>query len=204
MRRLLTALSGLVLWAQETGLDVDADVLLARDMIDRYAAVGLDGYSDGTRRHVRSDLDRLALAHGLEVPARALGSAAGDEPPEDPYGPDEVDALLSWADGQPWRHWRRSLLVLLALGLGCRLTNADIRSVTGDGVVVHDDGLVMVRVGGTAHARSSASGGSSGSSHPSHPRQAPRGLSARRSSRGRCRRSLRLSIGPGAARVFRR
>ena len=40
-RPLLGALSGLVLWAQETGLDVVAEVLLVRDVIDRYAVGGV-------------------------------------------------------------------------------------------------------------------------------------------------------------------
>lgn len=70
---LLGVLSGLVLWARETGVAVVPDVLLARDVIDRYAAVGLDRHADSTRRHVRRHLDRAAAAHGLPVPPRRGG-----------------------------------------------------------------------------------------------------------------------------------
>jgi len=144
----LGALSGLVLWAQETGLDVEPEVLLARDVVDRYVAVGLREYADSTRRHVRRHLDRVAAAHGLTGPPRVRGSVTGDEPPEEPYTAMEVDALLSWADGQPSARRRRSLLALLALGLGCGLTNAGIRGVAGTDVAVEGDGTVLVRVGG--------------------------------------------------------
>ena len=68
---LLGALSGLVLWADQVGLDVVPEVLLARDVIDRYAAVGMEGYSDS-------------------APAQALPPGDHDD---GPYTRPEIDAL---------------------------------------------------------------------------------------------------------------
>lgn len=144
-RALLTAVSGLVLWAEETGLDIDVDVLLEPDVIARYVAVGLDGYAASSVSITGRALTRVAGAHGK--PAGAY-RPRGDVPPEDPYSPDEVDALLSWADAYPSAERRRKLLVLITLGLGCGLTSAELLGVLGTDVSTGADGSVTVRVRG--------------------------------------------------------
>ena len=148
---LLGAVSGLVLWAQETGLDIDPAVLLDGDVIARYVQVGLDGYANTTRRLVRRNLDRVASAHAAP-PSRRGRPARDEEPSEVPYTAAEIDGLLSWAASQRTERRRRSLLVMIAVGLGCGPRNAELRGITGEDVTVRDDGTVTVRVGGP-HAR---------------------------------------------------
>ncbi len=131
-RRAASALGGLVYWAEQTGRNINPDQLLDHDLIDYYADSALQNLAVATRIGRRSDLHRTAKGRaGRNVGTRPKREKANVSPP---YTPDEVDALLLWADRQPSPKRARSMLALLVLGLGAGLGPSDIAGVAGTDV----------------------------------------------------------------------
>ena len=148
----LTALSGLAFWAEETGVPINELTLTDPELIARYEQLGMPGSIFPVRRRARDLLDRVSEAH--------RGAAAPPRPPGDakrayakPYDSDDVDRLLRWGGAQRSNLKRHALLAILGCGLGAGLSRADLKTVTGNDVISDPEGTVTVRVGGKAPRR---------------------------------------------------
>jgi len=143
---LLAAASGLVLWADEQGLDQAPADLLDEPTLRRYVHTGMDGYSLGSRTVVHRSLRRLAAAAALPRPTTPIP----DAPPGRPYTPEDIDALLTWAAGQGNPLRRHAALTVLAATLGTGLPAADLGRLRGTDVTTAPDGTVLVQIPGPA------------------------------------------------------
>lgn len=150
-------LSGLVLWADETGLEVTAEVLFDRDVIDRYVAreMGPLGYAPSSRVSAHWQFRVLALANGSPTPVLGAGQAYR-VPRADPrpYTAADVDGFLTWADAMPNPINRHGLLAVLAATLGAGLRSRDLVPLPGTCITSgRPPGTVRVTVSGGTHPR---------------------------------------------------
>lgn len=143
-----------VAWASVEGSELTLDSVFTDDMIDRYIQLGMPQALDSTRATRRSILRRLArrcspaLANVPDpspIPYRRLRA---------PYAGTQVAAYIRLASAQPTPGRRRSLLAVLALGLGCGLDCEDLAWVRGCDVELALNGAVSVRVCGGRRPRS--------------------------------------------------
>ena len=61
-----------------------------------------------------------------------------------PYSPEEIVALLNFADSHSSNHRSVSLKALITLGAGCGLSRADLRPIAAANFHLHDDRLFVV------------------------------------------------------------
>lgn len=148
-------LSGLVMWADETGLDVTAGVVFDREVIDRYVAhaMGPLGYAPASRVSAHWQLRALALANGAPPGPGERRVYRVPRPAVEPYSPAEVDGFLAWADAKRNPVHRRALLAVLAGTLGAGLTRLELAALPGVAITGAASGTVRVAVRAGAHPR---------------------------------------------------
>lgn len=142
------ALRHLSFWSHATaGLELKTDLVLRREVIDRFVAVGLSGYSSGSRANLRSQLLRVAelLMDKRHAPARLRPLAAAD--PTEPYTPNQLVELRNWVATQSTVSRRENAEVLLSLGAGAGLVASEIGNVKASELLCDELGVV-VRVTG--------------------------------------------------------
>ena len=130
-------LSGLVMWADEAGLDVTVDALLDREVIDRYVSreMGPLGYAPASRVSAHWQLRSLAAVSGRALPGAGPGGVyRADRPGASPYGPADVDGFLGWAHAMRSPVNRHALLAVLTATLGAGLTRNDLAGLPGTAV----------------------------------------------------------------------
>lgn len=133
------ALASLVEYHVERGLPVERTTLLDQDTVTRHLArVAATRHAHAVKTHAVA-LRRVALADG---PAPA---GTGPRLPVEPYGPEDVQRLLDWADSAPEPHVRHGLLGLLAFGVGAGLDATDLAHLNGTDVTPDGpEGAVLV------------------------------------------------------------
>jgi integrase len=132
----------LALWCwQDAGLDLDAELVFHRAIIDRFSRAGLPAFNEAARGNIRSQLLRVAEAvlDPALVPRRLTPMRAAD--PSRPYLEREVIALQAWANSQSTEARRDNANVLLALGLGAGLSASEIGNLNVRDLCAHDAGV---------------------------------------------------------------
>jgi hypothetical protein len=135
-RLYLSAATSYTAWALVQGLPLEADVLLTDQAINMFCA------QQGRRaKTLRSSLRRIARANGTFTagPSPRYSKA----PLKSPYSPQEIAALLTFADSHSSNHRSVSLKALVTLGAGCGLSRADLRPITATSFHNHGDRLFV-------------------------------------------------------------
>ena len=146
-RTLLNAVTQMAVWADATGLPLDAAVVLRPSTIDRFVVEGCRELSKGTKTNYRTQLravGRRVLSADL-FPPRPVTLPRTEQ--ERPYEVSEVAATLAWARSLPTTRMQRNLSALLGLGLGAGLVSQEMTQLIGEDVVRDSEG-VFIRVGG--------------------------------------------------------
>ncbi len=150
-------LSGLVMWADETGMDVTPEVLFDQSVIDRYvtrAMVDL-GYGPGSRVTAHWRLRVIAEAHDTApTGARTRPVYRVPRPGALPYSPADVDGFVVWADAMRNPVNRHALLAMLGATLGAGLRAQEVAVLPGASITAGTPaGPVRVRIRGGTHPR---------------------------------------------------
>lgn len=147
-RELLTVSARYVRWCWRTaGLPLDRSVIFQRDSIAEYIARGCEQMSPASAGNRRSQLLRMSE---ILLPPEERQNRLAPLPPSDPlapYTPADIVALRSWAKGQNTQYRRAQCHLLLALGLGAGLSNAEILAVRACHIRADNEGA-MVEVTG--------------------------------------------------------
>lgn len=128
-------------WAHERGYNLELETVFCEDLVWAFLAQRPMGSLDHS-----AHLWRLVRAHGPVSPA---ANAAGRTPRrvyQSPYSPDEMAALLEFAQSLTNEYRRATLLTLVALGAGCGVTRQRVRDVRASDVHLHGDAM-FVKVG---------------------------------------------------------
>lgn len=137
-------------WAYTEGAPAFEAAITDPDWIERYIAVGMPGAADSTRATRRSALRRISRRiRGSNAPPPAAINYRTLKPP---YQAWEAARYLELCRLQPTIARRRSLLAVLALGLGAGLDGRDMAWVQRGGIR-RDGGHVVVRVAGGSRPR---------------------------------------------------
>ncbi|NNN01871.1 MAG: hypothetical protein HKL86_08580 [Acidimicrobiaceae bacterium] len=124
----------LVQWAQQRGYGLTLETVFSEDLVWAFLTQRPKGSLDHS-----AHLWRLVRAHGAVSPS---ASAAGRTPRQvyqSPYAPDEMAALLEFAQSLTNEYRRATLLMLVALGAGCGITRQRVRGVRASDVHLHGD-----------------------------------------------------------------
>jgi hypothetical protein len=149
-KALLFAASRLGCFAERFGLELNAEAVLSRAVIERFVLEGCAGVSPATRRTLRTNL--RALARAIERYPQPVPVPLARERAKRPYSPGEIAGYLRLADAQATRARRLRASALVCLGAGAGIIAGELRHVRGTDVVVRAGG-VIVRLGG-ARSRS--------------------------------------------------
>lgn len=147
-QQLLTTSARHVWWCwRSAGLELDRATVFRREVIGEYIARGCPQMSPASAGNRRSQLLRMSE---LLLPPQTKVSRLAPMPPSDalsPYAPHEITALRSWARGLNTQYRREQAHLLLALGLGAGLSNAEILAVQSRHIHVDDEGVLVEVVG---------------------------------------------------------
>ncbi len=153
-KRYCSHASAFVAWAFVEGSELALGPLFTDDAIERYIQLGMAEALDSTRATRRSILRRIARRCSPALSNLPDISPIAYRRLRAPYAGSEVAAYLRLAAAQPTPGRRRSLLAVLALGLGCGLDCSDLGWVRGWDVDLALDGVVSVTVCGGRRPRS--------------------------------------------------
>ena len=131
----------LVQWAHERGYGLTLETVFSENLVWAFLAQQPRGSLDHS-----AHLWRLVRAHG---PVSASVNAAARTPRQvyqSPYSPDEMAALLEFAQSLTNEYRRATLLTLVGLGAGCGITRQRVRDVRASDVHLHGD-ATFVKVG---------------------------------------------------------
>jgi len=135
-RPYLSAATTYATWALTQGLALDDKVLLTDQAINMFCA------QQGHRgKDLRSSLRRIARSNGTFT--LSAGPRYSKTSLRGPYSPEEIVALLNFADSHSSSHRSVSLKALVTLGAGCGLSRADLRPITAKSFHHHDDRLFV-------------------------------------------------------------
>ncbi|ROR28868.1 phage integrase family protein [Curtobacterium sp. JUb34] len=144
----MRVLSGFVLYAHETGLDIEIETLFVDRVIDSFVVRGVPpGRADTTRAVYRSRL-RAAGEQLLQRPPRRHRSPTwqASRLPQ-PYTDSEVTTLLALPPVQTTPYLQRFATGWIGLALAGGLRNQEIREISAKDFV-DVDGVACVSVGG--------------------------------------------------------
>ncbi|MHB8335634.1 MAG: hypothetical protein ACYDEH_12165 [Acidimicrobiales bacterium] len=131
----------LVQWAHECGYDLELETVFSEDLVWAFLAQRPKGGLDHSKH-----LWRLVRSHGAVSPTANAASRTPRQVYQSPYSPDEMAALLEFAQSLTNEYRRATLLTLVALGAGCGITRQRVRDVRASDVHLHGEAL-FVRVG---------------------------------------------------------
>lgn len=144
-KALLFAASRLAAFGESVGLELRAEVLLHRSVIERFIAEGERTLSPATRRTLASNLRSLARA--LRAHPGPAPVALGRERAKPPYSDAEIAAYLACAAAQSTLSRRMRGGALVCLGAGAGLIGSELRHISGEDVLERSGG-VLVKVSG--------------------------------------------------------
>lgn len=142
-KSLLFATSRLAEFALTVGLELEPDLLLLPQVIERF--IVSSSFSEPTRRTLRTNLRFVAARVVVQTSPPPV--ALRRERAKVPYTSDEIVSWLALADTQPTRLRRMRANALICLSAGAGLTGSDLRHVCGTDVICRSGGL-LVRVSG--------------------------------------------------------
>jgi hypothetical protein len=148
-KALLFAAAKLACFGESVGLELSAEVLLDRSVIERFIVLGAGTISAPTRRTLRTNL--RALARASEAHPQPLPAPLPRERAKAPYREAEIAGYLALAAAQSTLARRMRASALICLGAGAGLIGSELRHITGSEVRWRSGGLLVV-VGG-ARAR---------------------------------------------------
>ena len=141
---LMAAASRHAWWCwRAAGLALDRGVVYRREVIGEYIARGCSQMSPASAGNRRSQLLRMSE---ILLPSANQVAQLPALPPSkalEPYSASELTALRSWASGLNTQYRREQAHLLLALGLGAGLSNAEILAVQAQHVHVDEDGVLI-------------------------------------------------------------
>ena len=141
-RDLALAVSRLALWGSTSvGIELDRDVLLRREFIDRFIRYGCRGQTEAARSNLRAQLLRVAEALLEPTLAPVRLAVLGPADPSQPYSEQEIAKMCSWAAGQHTDGRRGNAMILLALGLGAGLSASEIGNLQREDIRVNSHGV---------------------------------------------------------------
>ncbi len=141
----LFAASKLAGFAEQVGLELEAEVLLHPSVIERFILCGCQAVSPASRRTLRTNL--RALARALEAHPRPRPVPLPRERAKDPYSEAQIDGYLRLAAAQRTVARRTRATALICLGAGAGIVAGELRHVRGIDVVARSGGVLVV-VGG--------------------------------------------------------
>ena len=138
-RSLLFATSRLADFGIRVGLELEPEVLLLPQVIERFIVVS--SFSAPTRRTLRTNLRFVAarVVPKTSPPPVALNR----ERAKVPYTPGEIASWLALADTQPTTLRRMRANALISLSAGAGLVGADLRFVRGTDVIERSGGVIV-------------------------------------------------------------
>lgn len=143
-RELLATAARHVWWCwRSAGLELERATIFRREVIGEYIARGCSQMSPASAGNRRSQLLRMSE---ILLPPKAQVSRLAPMPPSaalEPYAPHEITTLKSWACGLNTQYRCEQAHILLALGLGAGLSNAEILAVQSRHIRVDDDGVLV-------------------------------------------------------------
>jgi integrase len=145
-KALLFAAAKLAAFGESVGLELKAEVLLDRSVIERFIVLGAGTISAPTRRTLRTNL--RALARASEAHPQPLAVPLPRERAKAPYSEAEIAGYLALAAAQSTLARRMRSSALICVGAGAGLIGSELRHVTGNDVIWRSGGLLVV-VGGT-------------------------------------------------------
>lgn len=145
-RELMRQLARLTIWCLEEGFELDRDVMLTPDNIDRYCDVALTGLMTSSRATVRAGLRRAARKITTTAPWVPPATSLNASPRGRPYTAAEIQAFRSLP--QPTPITRHRLKAILALGAGAGLSGPEYYSSAGTDVWIDDAGATCIQVRG--------------------------------------------------------
>lgn len=131
----------LVQWAHKRGYDLELETVFSEDLVWAFLAQRPKGSLDHS-----AHLWRLVRAHGPVSPTAKSASRTPRQVYQSPYTPDEMTALLEFAQSLTNEYRRATLLTLVALGAGCGITRQRVRDVRASDAHLHGDAM-FVKVG---------------------------------------------------------
>jgi integrase len=139
-KALLFAAGRLASFAEQVGLELRCEVLLAEAVIERFVLVGCEGFSPASVRTLRSNLRALARARDAQPAPVPLPR----ERAKAPYCQSEIAGYLRLALAQStearWMRWE----ALLCLGAGAGIVSGELRGVRGSDVVARCGGVLVI------------------------------------------------------------
>lgn len=139
-KNLLWASAQLGAFSLSVGLALEPGVVFSEAAIERFVVVGTSGFSEATRRTLRTNLRFVARHQGPYRQPVALVRQRSKAP----YTDAEIAAYLALADAQPTEARRQRAGGLISLGAGAGLTGVDLRAVRGSDVIERSGGVVVV------------------------------------------------------------
>jgi integrase len=133
-------------FAEQVGLELEAEVLLDPSVIERFILCGCETVSPASRRTLRTNLRALARALQAHPPPGPVTLAR--ERAKRPYSEAEIDGYLRLAAAQPTRARRARATALVCLGAGAGIIASELRHLRGSDVAERAGG-VIVAVAGT-------------------------------------------------------
>lgn len=130
VRRYLSVSTRLAVHAYRNGWGLTPEILLSPQVVEHFIHT-----LAGSQATFRSQLRRLAAAHGLPSPEG--GQTYARRPLRAPYEPAELEALWRFASALSNAHRRVSLQALLVLGVGFGLSRGDLRGVAASSLHQH-------------------------------------------------------------------
>src|ERR1700730_15819277 len=149
-KALVFAASRLAAFAQQTGLQLDREIVLCEATIERFVLEGCACFSPATRRTLRSNLRSLARA--LERYPQPPPLGLGRERAKTPYSPAHIEGYLRLAAAQPTVARRMRASALVCLGAGAGIVAGELRHVRGSDVVARAGGVLVIVSGPSARA----------------------------------------------------
>jgi integrase len=138
-RSLLFATSRLAEFALAVGLELEPNVLLRPEVIERF--VVSSSFSSPTRRTLRTNLRFVAARVITQTSPPPV--ALKRERAKVPYTTGEIASWLALADTQPTTLRRMRANALICLSAGAGLVGADLRFVRGTDVIERSGGVIV-------------------------------------------------------------
>lgn len=137
-------------FAEQVGLELEAEVLLHSSVIERFILCGCETVSPASRRTLRTNL--RALARALQAHPQPQPAPLPRERAKDPYSEAQIDGYLRLADAQRTVARRTRASALICLGAGAGIIAGELRHVRGSDVIWRSGGLLVLVGGARARA----------------------------------------------------
>ena len=141
-RDLYAAATPMVLWCwRARGTPLEQGRIFRKVMIDQFIHLGMPGAARGSQATLRSTLWRMAEILNPSPNSGAHRPIARSAPTQ-PYSPEEIAELVSWAATQGTAVRRRDARTMLALSLGAGLAARELLEVQTTDVMIDTDSRI--------------------------------------------------------------